>query len=228
MQSNAMFSKNIFQRILLSGLTAVALTGCIKSQALVNAYDAVIITVAGLPDTNITRDSISKIPYASISAKIGKGPRSLLILSQKTREELHWISADRAVIVTQNGRVIKTYGFPENMRQTHLEGKDPVNRKLHTLKKSTQFKRSIDIDKGNKFGTQISSSFRVIGSRTITIAEIEIKTVLVVERNTAKTINWSFTNYYWADSYDGFIWKTRQHIAPSFDPVDIEFLKPAT
>jgi hypothetical protein len=85
----------------------------------------------------------------------------------------------------------------------------------------------IDIDTENRFGIPIRSSFEMIGPKIIEISGIKIKTVLVRELNTAFSINWSFTNFYWVDEFDGFIWKSRQHIARSFPPIEFEVLKPA-
>ena len=78
-----------------------------------------------------------------------------------------------------------------------------------------------------QYGLNIESTFEVIGPRNITITEIEFDTILMVERNVAHSLNWTFQNRYWIDPFDGFVWKSRQHIARSFPPIDIEILKPA-
>jgi len=180
-----------------------------------------------MPDVEITREIVDKIPYASISAKVGKGPRSLLILGRYEGEDLHWLSADNATVVTRAGRVIKTSGFPENVKATDYLGTDPVSQDLHKLSKPRGFSRSIDIDKGNLYGLVLDSRFIPRGQVEITIAELDLKTVLVEEINTARTIDWKFSNYYWVDAFDGFIWKSVQHIVRSFPPIEIEVLKPA-
>ena len=51
-------------------------------------------------------------------------------------------------------------------------------------------------------------------------------TILVREKNSARTLNWRFDNLYWVDPADGFVWKSRQVIARSFPPVHFEILKP--
>jgi len=216
------------RRSVLTGGFASLVTGCVESPVIFNAFDALKYSIVGFPDVPIKRDEVSKIPYASISAKIGMGPLSLLVLWRRENDDLHWISADRAIIVTRHGRVVKTYGFPENMKDTKELGRDPVNNSLHLSTSSASFNRSIDIDVNKRYGIPVESKFERIGPRKITIAEIEIETILFTEKNTARTVNWSFTNYFWADAYDGFIWKSRQHIARNFDPIDIEILKPAT
>ncbi len=213
------------REFLMFGLTFLG--GCTQSPILANAAKAIKYLAVGLPGADISRDLVSKIPYASMSAKIGKGPRSLLILSRYTKSDRHWISADNAILVTRHGRVIKTVGFPENLLSTSTSLSDPVNRRLHKLKSPVRYHRTVDIDLDNMFGVPIFSVFEPMGPRKITIADFEIKTFLVREESRALNLNWSFTNYYWVDAFDGFVWKSRQHIARSFEPIDIEILKPA-
>ena len=210
--------------------SAVALAGCGDvvrvPRVLTNVYDAARLVTVGIPDTPLSRGQVSKIPYASIGAKIGKGPRSLMILAHIRADGLHWVSADRAVVVTRGGRVVKTAGLPENLRDTRFDGQDPVNKSLHQLKQPASFQRRLDFDGDRYFGLVAESTFEPIEEQTLTIVEIEFKLILVRERVRAQTINWDHDNYYWVDVFDGFVWKSRQHIARSFAPIEIEILKP--
>tara|TARA_Y100001960_G_C14746763_1_gene866073 strand:- start:447 stop:1115 length:669 start_codon:yes stop_codon:yes gene_type:complete len=217
----------VTRRNLLISSSAFALTSCGTSPVWQNAYDVVRFMTMGMPDVEITREIIDKIPYASISAKIGRGPRSILILGRYDGEDLHWLSADNATVITRSGRVVKTAGFPENMKATNYLGDDPVSRDLHKLSESRAFSRSIDLDKGKLYGLVLDSRFVSQGEHVITIAGINLKTILVEEITSARNLNWNFSNFYWADKIDGFVWKSVQHIARGFPPVEIEVLKPA-
>jgi hypothetical protein len=137
------------------------------------------------------------------------------------------MSADDAVLITENGRVVQTAGFPENLKNTKFTINDPVNRQLHLPPPLKNSFREIDSDFDQRYGIPIYSEYESVGPRDISIAGINIKTILVKEYNIAKTINWNFTNYYWVDKFDGFVWKSRQKIARSFPPIEIEILKPA-
>jgi len=220
-------TKNLTRRTILFGGVLSMATGCVESPIIVNAFNALKYSIVGLPDIPIVREEIAKLPYATISAKIGIGPRSILVLWRRDQDDLHWISADHAVIVTRFGRVVKTYGLPENLKNTIVVGVDPVNKTLHTASALESVQRYIDMDTENRYSVPVKSEFKPLGPREITIAEIKIKTFLFVEHNSAKTINWSFSNYYWVDAFDGYVWKSRQHIARNFDPIEIEILKPA-
>jgi hypothetical protein len=223
------FTKFIFAYSLL--FSVPYLVSCAELPLVANAAGAINYAVFGAPETEITREIVGSIPYASISAKIGSGPRSILVLGKSQNEIKHWFSADGAVIVTRNGRVTQTAGFPENLKATIQKTIDPINRLLHKRKfgksdYSLNHLRNIDISVEDRYGIPVRSRYETIGHREIDIAGIKIKTILVKEENRAFTINWTFTNYYWADAFDGYIWKSRQHIVRSFPPIDIEILKP--
>jgi len=217
----------VTRRSLIATCSAFLTSACGVSPVLRNVYDAARFLTVGMPDVEITRDIVDNIPYASISAKVGKGPRSLLILGRYDGEDLHWLSADNATVVTRAGRVIKTAGFPENLKATNYIEADPVAKKLHIPEGPREFSRSVDIDQGNIYGLIINSRFLLRGEMEIVIAGLRLRTVLFEEVNEAQTVNWNYSNYFWVDAFDGFVWKSVQHIARGFPPIDIEVLKPA-
>lgn len=220
-------ARAIPRRSVLATGAAFLLAGCGEGSVMSSAASGLRIAVMGLPDPAIERAAIAKLPYATMTAKFGRGARGLMVLGRYDGRDRHWISGDRVVIVTRGGRVVKTAGLPENLKQTLAERPDPVDKTLHRLGGAERFVRRIDLDVGRRYGIPVESTFEPIGSRKIAIVEIDFDTLLVRERNVAKTINWRFENLYWVDAVDGFVWKSRQHIARSFPPVDLEILKPA-
>jgi hypothetical protein len=179
----------------------------------------------GVPDVEITRENINQIPYATIAAKIGKGPRSLLVLWRVEREDLHWISADNAVVVTRRGRVVRTAGLPATIRDTDFQASDPLASGQDEGIDGAQSVRVVDFEPDGPL--TVGSSFHMIGPRTIEIAGIRFDTVLFEERCIVPATNWTFTNRYWRDPSDGFVWRSEQTIARQFPPIQIEVLKPA-
>jgi len=227
----------ISRRSLIAGLLSLPVAACSNigvDQSITRALPsfaqnitrAIRFYLIGLPDYPISREIVNNLPYASIAAKIGKGPHSLLVLWRRERDDLHWLSADNSVLVTRGGRVVKTAGLMENIRDSIFVGPDPVATGLHNGANGITSKRTLDIEPG-RYILPVDSTFEVRGPRRITITEIDFDTILVVERNVVRTVNWSFNNLYWVDPADGFVWKSRQHIARGFPPVVIEMLKPA-
>ncbi len=202
--------------------------GCGESPIGRSVFGAIQYSVFGQKDAPITRDLVTNLPYASVAAKIGKGPRSLLILWRKDNAgDLHWVSADGVVLVTRNGRIIKTAGLPENIIDSRMIGTDPISSAQKIVDPPAPLTREIDIDVDHQFGLVMNCKVRNLGERKIRITELDFETILIRERCKSATLNWSFTNYFWVDPADQFVWKSEQHIARTFPPIVIEILKPS-
>jgi hypothetical protein len=206
---------------------ALVLAGCGENKLARTVVDAYQLTVVGHPDVPISRSQVTNLPYASIAAKIGKGPRSLLVLWRRERDDLHWLSADNTVIVTRGGRVVKTSGLPESMRETRFMSPDPVAAGLQTHDTGNRIIREVDLTDPLRYGLLVESYFEALGPEEISITDITFDTLRFAERCTIRNLNWSFTNLYWVDPADGFVWKSRQTIGRGFAPIEIEVLKPA-
>jgi len=213
------------RRLLLAAL-ATGLAGCGESPLGRTVVEAYQLTVSGHPSVPIERANIAKIPYASMAAKIGKGPRSILILWQVENGEELWLSADNAALVLRSGRIVRTAGLPENMRGTAIHGRDPLAAGLQDPANRVPHTRTIDFETGDRVTTALDSRFETIGPQSITIAGIDFDTIALREICRARSENWSFANLYWVDPADGFVWKSVQHIARSFPPIEVEILKP--
>jgi hypothetical protein len=230
-QPAKMTKPNLIRRSLLFGSASLVpgllLGGCITSPIIGNAFDVAKAQVFGHPDLPLRRATIAKLPYASMTARIGEGPQALLLLARSQGGEQHWISGlDRSVLALRGGRVVKTFGFPENLKETRADSIDPVDRLLHKLVQPIRHTRYLDLDAGPHYGLVIDSVFESLGPRKLRIVELDFDTILVREQNVARTLNWRFENLYWVDPEDGFVWKSRQTIARGFASVQFEILKP--
>lgn len=222
-----MTEANLKRRSLLLGGAGLLLDGCIASPIVGNAFEVAKTQVFGYPDLPLRRGTIAKLPYASMTARVGDGPQALLLLARSEGGEQHWISGlDRSVLALRGGRVVKTFGFPENLKNTWSDAIDPVDRLLHELVRPVRHTRYVDLDLGPHYGLVIDSVFERMGRRKVRIVELDFDTILVREKNRARSLNWRFENLYWVDPVDGFVWKSRQAIARSFPPVQFEILKP--
>ncbi len=227
----AIFPKNLLilsRRHFLVVALGLTLTACGKDSIIQSAVDSMRLAWKGAPDVTINREQIAKMPYASIYAKTGKGQRSLLILGRYDHDDRHWISADRGVLVTRKGRLVKTVGFPVDLKQTLDIGNDPVAKGLHNISMEKTYMRLVDIIPINHFQVPIRSRFQRLGEETIEILGIRFDTIVVKETSEAPTLEWKFENTYWADPDTGFIWRSIQHYAPKLPPMEIDVLKPAT
>lgn len=179
----------------------------------------------GVPDAPITPEYVANLPYASMTAKIGRGQRSLLVLAEYDGPDLRWVAANDAALVTRNGRLVKTAGLDRNLRDTVGLEDDPIA--AATFEFAGLHLRKVDLWSERRFGVPIESTFEVIGRQTISILDNGHDTLVVRERNRAQSVRWSFDNIFWLDFQTGFAWKSLQHFDPSTAAVELQITKPA-
>ncbi len=213
------------RRHFLASLATLNLASCSNSSTIQSMTESFKLATSGFEDVPVTRAQVSELPYASIGAKIGKGPKSFLVLGKIDRQQLHWFSADRVVLVTEHGRLSKVAGLERNLSRTLWTNPDPLTLPVDTnpLPKSI---RLVDIMPGDFFQIPIEATYTIKGSETITILGLEYKTRLIEETCSAPLLDWQFTNRFWQDVDTGFIWRSEQFLTPDLPQFMIEVYKP--
>ncbi len=183
------------------------------------------VAAVGFPDTPLKREQVDALPYATLQARIGKGPRSLLVLAEKDGAELRWLSADKAMLVTRHGRIVKTAGLDNDLSGTSLLQDELLGRPA-ALAGGT-LTRQIDLQSQFRYGTLVTSTFAVVEQETIEILGRTHATVRLVESGVSPQLDWRFTNTWWVDAETGFVWKSLQAVTPEMPVFELAVLKPA-
>lgn len=171
-------------------------------------------------------DYPDKLPYASMAVSIKNSRKALLVLAKVDQGELHWISADRGVFVTRNGRLVRTVGMPENLVGTEFLGADFFEESGVPGATAFPRKRLIDIAPGNRFGMVVEASLSLGPKDMVRINKRQYETVRLVETCVVPQLSWEFQNVYWVDGR-GMVWKSVQHTVPGAPAIEIEVTKPA-
>ena len=214
-------------RALLAASAVLFLSACTGSSTALDAVLSLQGTVLGGADLAITREAVTNVPYASMSARVGRGIEGLLLLSHTRGDEQFWRAEREAVLVLRYGRLVRTAGFNEDLVGSRGLGEDPLEFGLHRLDAPRHFSRTIDSEPGARYEQPIDCVVELVGPRKITIVEIEFDTVLAREDCEARQVPWRFTNWYWVDPVDGFVWRSTQHFARSLPALEFNVLKPA-
>lgn len=217
---------DVRRRSLLFTALSFGVAGCSNSPVVQSTVDALRIAWSGYPDTPLTRERISALPYSTMGVKVGEGPRGMVVLGGIDQDNLHWFSADRVALVTRHGRLVSSVGLAENLVATHEKGPDPLAGGLHRLDAPVQTTRLIDFTPGNHFGVPVHSRFDPVGPKRIEILDLWFDTVLVRETCRAPIVNWEFENFFWVDASNGMVWKSVQFLTPNLPEVHTELFKP--
>jgi hypothetical protein len=217
------------RRALLGGLAGWGLTGCGTSPTLDligGAFSAVGSNSGNYP---MTVERIRALPYASLGVRIGGNAPVVMILATYEGENLNWASADRVILVTHRGRLVKTVGLTRDLAGTQWTGSDPV---IDYAQGSgsiadARVNRFIDLQPDNSYGVAVESSLRVIGPQQIVILGQPHDTTLVSEKISVSKWRWSAENLFWIDHLTGRVIRSRQSYCPEVGPMTLEVLKPA-
>ena len=214
------------RRIFLAGAPALLCSACGKS-FIADVPGVVRTQMMKGDDLHLTRADVDRIPYASLAVRMGDGPQVLLILGRYDGDKLDWISGQNEVLVTERGRVVRTYGLPQDLTNTTFHGADPVGQPSAAIAAARQCLRTVDVDPGHHDGIAVASQFEKVGDETIGILGESHPTELWRERGNAPQIDWEFVNLFWIDPESGYVWKSRQAATPSLPPIETIVYRPA-
>ena len=109
----------MFKRLLFCFSFLLCSCSAIELNRIAPAYQQAYIAIQnyfqGVDNFNITPLLVNEIPYASALLRIDKGPIGLVILESVIGDKYIWVSQDNIYIVIENGRIIETRGFDNNL-----------------------------------------------------------------------------------------------------------------
>ena len=174
----------------------------------------------------VTREQAAAIPYASLGYSIDGGNQGILVLATDSGGDLLWTSAAHVVIVTRDGRIVRTVGLGQdlsNLTSRDQKGLLPPAAAVRTPFSSTRLEDFADL---SLYGVRLSCQAKLAGRQNIKILGQVIATSRVDEACSSRDPDWSFTNSFWVDQDSGFVWRSRQHVHPKGRPVEIEIFRP--
>ena len=181
---------------------------------------------ASIGRVRITREQAGAIPYATMGYRLDGGNQALLILGTDSGGELLWTSAARVVIVTRDGRIVRTVGLGhDRAAQTARDATRPPS-PAAAIRGSFATTRLEDIPELGFYGVLVSCRARMMGRQTIKILGQAIATIRVDETCSSRKPGWSFTDTFWVDADNGLVWRSLRHVHPNGDAVETEILRP--
>ncbi|EDL67787.1 YjbF family lipoprotein [Vibrio campbellii] len=175
-------------------------------------------------DVELTPEEIEAVPYASAYLKIGNQKQVFVVLAFAEsnpltgQTQLKWVSADKAMVVTENGHIVKTIG----LQTTNLAGVYGIVPAYSVS--PIQYALSYDWSEQYRYGfpAQVERSFQ--GKETLATPISSTETDVYTEIVTFPSLEESVKNTYWVDS-NGQVIKTRQHLGPNMVSVELTILK---
>lgn len=217
--------RGITRRGAILGGMVFALDGCGNSETakIVKNFNRLIISPDEKP---IDPSTVEAIPYASMVAKIGDGPTSVIVLGSVQGNDLYWYTADHALLVTRHGRLIRTAGFPYDLKDTRFFGRDPLPQGWSMETGPVTSRRSIDIEPGHYYGMRLESTLKPVAQETVPLVGKSVTAIRLQETCMVADLDWSFENTFWYSLEDGSICKTIQYYSPWSPPLESRVGRP--
>ncbi len=163
-----------------------------------------------------TADSVAATPYFQLQVNAPDG-EAILILARVEHGRLGWYGAGHDSVFTRDGLVVKTVGLAQNLDDSAFPEANPFRTGLQRLDGPLDYSRRMDWSPGYRYGVVMRAHLEPKGLENVEILGTVRQLRRVDEQLSARDPSVHFTNRYWVDPADGFIWKSRQYIAPGFE-----------
>lgn len=213
------------RRKLLLGAGTLLAGGCAQTPSLSLVRDSFS---AAFPDSSAyprTREQVDGLPYAQLGVRVGSGGRGIMVLNQQVERDLYWVSANRMLLVTRGGRVVRSVGLPTDLLSARAQGPDLLELYQPERPAIDGLETTQSIDTGTTYGVILKSRYQVEGSETIQILGQSYDTLRVREDVRSDLWRWSASNTHWLSKRSPLIWRSRQHLMPGQPALELELLK---
>ncbi|MEZ8943686.1 YjbF family lipoprotein [Vibrio sp. 10N.286.52.F8] len=197
----------------------------------------------GSSDVELSKEYIQTLPYSSIYAEVNDQGKIFMVLAyvgenpQTGAEQLKWMSSDKAMIVTENGRVVQTLLLPyENLSGLAFQ---PLNTFSSANSSSPDSAYAFDVSANPgaqkwqavydwqpnyRFGYKANITRTYVGNDTVETPLASIDTKKFQEKIQFPILEQDITNEYWVDS-EGKVVKTIQYLGPDMTRLELTVLK---
>jgi hypothetical protein len=188
----------------------------------------------GDADVSTTAEYIQDLPYASIYAQINDQGKIFMVLAfvgqnpDTGAEQLMWMSSDKAMIVTENGRVVQTLLLPhENLSGLTAKPTNALvpNFDLSLEPKAQRWQATYDWQPDYRFGYSANIVRTYVNQETVQTPLAAIETSKFIEQVSYPALGEKIENEYWVNS-QGKVVKTVQYLGPDMTRLELTLLKP--
>ncbi|WMN87493.1 YjbF family lipoprotein [Vibrio parahaemolyticus] len=175
-------------------------------------------------DVELSPLEIETVPYASAYLKIGNQKQIFVVLAFADQDpltgktQLKWVSSDKAMVVTENGHIVKTINL-QNNNIAGVYGQIPAYRPTNT-----EYLLSYDWEEQYRYGFPAHITRTYLGKEVITTPLSSTSANVYRESVEFSSLSETVENFYWVDD-KGQVVKTLQHLGPNMVPIELTILK---
>jgi hypothetical protein len=212
--------------LFLSVLVVMLTSGC--SGTYHAYYETLKIAFAEQPAAQMTLAEVQQSPVDVISVKRGERANAIMALAYLENGQHKWVSSDKAMLIMEKGRIVRTLGLKENLLYLANTKTDPLKKLPSDIPKNP-WQSAADYS-GDQYGYPLESTFTAGESKDLQTLTLNIDTVLFVEKVSYLApanfmrFNRNWHNYYWYHKQSGELLKTIQTLSPFAEKLQITYL----
>ncbi|WP_034911422.1 YjbF family lipoprotein [Erwinia sp. 9145] len=206
-------------------LICLLLQGCTQTQK--GLGETVKLALLGPDDVQVSDEQVENLPYASMYLRLNDGQRIFVVLGFDENGQQKWITRDKAMVVTQHGRLVKTLGLATNLTDVSNLQQDPLGNPLH-LTEGASWTRLISwTEQGQFHAAAAVSHFTRTDDEVLTLAGKRVACRVWQEEVELTADGKSWTNTFWVDTTTGQIRQSIQRPGGNAFTIETTILKPA-
>lgn len=206
-------------------LLCLLLQACTQTQK--GLEQTVMLAISGPDDVTVTDQQIANLPYASMYARVNNGPRIFVVLGYNENDQQKWITQDKAMLVMQHGRLVKTLGLSSNLDAVSQLAQDPLADALH-LQNGARWTRVVQWrEQAQPRAATATSTFARGDDTVLNLAGEPVPCRVWHETVRIDSLGAEWQNTFWIANRDGMVLQAQQMLAADQYPIVTTILKPA-
>lgn len=211
---------------LFTAATLLALSACSGTY---NSYiDTLKLAFSTPEDVNLTLQQVREARSDLIYVRHGERSVAAMALLRLEGGQHKWVSADNALLIMQQGRIVRTVGFSNDLLYlSNIQG-DQI-RQPEAINPAIEWLRLADWQNG-EYGYALSSRFSAPSTQILQFFGHSLNTTRITEQVTYTSpanylrLDSSWQNDFWFDTNTGTLIKSSQQLAPFGERFDMTYI----
>lgn len=207
----------------LSSLSLMSCSGTYRSYA-----DMLKLAFTETPDVKLPYSFLSSASHDYLYVKHGEQAQVAMALMFIERGQFKWVSADRVVLVTEQGRIVRTIGLTNDLVHLTNSSSDPLKKQLK-LSSTANWTRLADWQH-SEYGYPTTSTFQFGPIQSMSFFGVQLEVVPLIENvhyiaeSNFVRFDDKWQNLFWLDAKNGAVLKSVQLLAPGAEPFELTFI----
>lgn len=218
--------KMTFLRLGFSAACLLLLSSCSGTY---HAYGSMLkLAFTSEEDVQLTYGDVEQAKYDYLYVKQGDNAQIAMGLAYIEQGQLKWVSGDSNMLITSQGRIVRTLGLNNDLIHVTNKTKDPLHNAL-AISAQTTYQRQVDWRQG-EYGYKVNSEFAKPEKESLEFFGQTLQVVKLTETlqydNPANFIRFDarWQNTFWLEAKTGRVLKTSQQLQPGAPRFELVFI----